>query len=155
MIVCINMSEHLPWSERKKEYHREYQRRRKAKSKAAGICPNCEKRPAAENKVCCSQCLEDKKLYKKFGTAADFRLFHAELFERQAGLCGICRSPMRRPVLDHCHKTMAVRGLLCSNCNVGLGQFKDNSDILMNAIQYIKTNGGVGVFIKKRETKTP
>ena len=32
----------------------------------------------------------------------------------------------------------AVRGLLCSDCNLGLGKFKDNTQSLSNAIKYLK-----------------
>jgi len=39
--------------------------------------------------------------------------------------------------VDHCHKTGNVRGLLCSSCNNGLGFFKDNIELLNNAINYL------------------
>ncbi len=141
----------VSWTpERRKEYQRTYSRDRKAQYKEKGICPNCEKRPAVSGRVCCQQCLNDKKLSLKFGTAGPHRQLYADLFEKQLGLCGICGDPMRRPVLDHCHQTMIVRGLLCSNCNVGLGQFKDNVGILSSAINYITNNAGIGIMIKKR-----
>ena len=137
-------------SERQKEYHRAYAKKRKETFKERGICPNCEKEPAAQGRVCCPQCLEDKKLSARFGTAKPYRLLYADLFEKQQGLCGICKQAMRRPMLDHCHKTMAVRGLLCSNCNIGLGQFKDNPDLLRAAIYYLENNVGVGIEVKRR-----
>jgi hypothetical protein len=137
--------------ERRKEYNRAYTKRRKASFKARGICPNCEKRPAAPSRTCCFQCLEDKKITSKFGTAEPYRQLNAELFEKQQGLCGICKNPMKRPVLDHNHITMEVRGFLCSNCNVGLGQFKDNPDLLKAAIFYIENNAGIGVKLKQRK----
>ena len=136
--------------ERRKEYQRTYSKNRKALFKEKGICPNCEKNPSAQGRVCCSQCLEDKKLRLKFGTAAQYRQLYADLFERQRGLCGICKKLMRRPLLDHCHDTMIVRGLLCSKCNVGLGQFEDNPDLLSAAQHYLKNNAGIGVMMKKR-----
>jgi hypothetical protein len=40
--------------------------------------------------------------------------------------------------IDHCHKTNKVRGVLCSNCNTGLGSFKDNISNLNKAIEYLK-----------------
>jgi len=40
--------------------------------------------------------------------------------------------------VDHCHETKQVRGLLCQNCNTGLGNFKDNTEALQKAIEYLK-----------------
>jgi hypothetical protein len=40
--------------------------------------------------------------------------------------------------LDHCHTTNKIRGILCPFCNKGLGHFKDNTEILTNAIDYLK-----------------
>lgn len=40
--------------------------------------------------------------------------------------------------VDHCHTTKQVRGLLCQPCNSGIGYFKDNTDSLQKAIDYLK-----------------
>ena len=40
--------------------------------------------------------------------------------------------------LDHNHKTGKVRGVLCSNCNIGIGNLKHDIKILRKAIQYLK-----------------
>lgn len=40
--------------------------------------------------------------------------------------------------LDHCHKTKKVRGILCGQCNTSLGNFKEDEDILLSAIQYLR-----------------
>ena len=137
-------------ADRKKEYFKEYRRKRKESFRNKGICPNCEKRAARAGNVCCPQCLEDKKLTQKFGSAGPYRHLYAEMFERQQGQCGICGDYMGRPVLDHSHKTMEVRGLLCSGCNAGLGQFKDNPEILKAALYYLENNVGIGIVLKKR-----
>jgi hypothetical protein len=51
--------------------------------------------------------------------------------------CMICGSTDKLHV-DHCHSTEKVRGLLCNNCNVGLGRFKDDKTKLANAIRYLE-----------------
>jgi hypothetical protein len=43
--------------------------------------------------------------------------------------------------IDHCHETNLVRGLLCHDCNKGLGNFKDNIIFLQIAIEYLKGAG--------------
>lgn len=56
--------------------------------------------------------------------------------------CGIChkkeRSSERKPlVIDHDHTTGEIRGILCDNCNRGLGLLKDSQEILQQAIAYL------------------
>lgn len=66
-----------------------------------------------------------------------------ERLAAQDGHCAIC--PAREPGggrknfhVDHNHDTGEFRGLLCSNCNTGLGQFRDNSDLLIKAAIYLR-----------------
>lgn len=58
----------------------------------------------------------------------------------QAGLCAICGGKNRDRALcvDHDHTTGKIRGLLCTNCNQGLGRFKDSYEILIVATAYLK-----------------
>lgn len=71
---------------------------------------------------------------------------YQNLYELQNGLCGICNSvgfkisknQRQNIVIDHCHKSGKVRGLLCHNCNRGLGLFKDSKEYLYNAILYLE-----------------
>lgn len=51
------------------------------------------------------------------------------------GVCTICGEPGDQ--VDHCHETGQVRGLLCVNCNTGLGKFKDDPDLLEFARIYL------------------
>ena len=39
--------------------------------------------------------------------------------------------------IDHCHETGKVRGLLCSKCNIALGNFDDDIETLKRAISYL------------------
>jgi hypothetical protein len=72
---------------------------------------------------------------------------YMKLSERQMNLCAICGEPetmignngkTKRLAVDHCHTSGKVRGLLCGACNRGLGYFKDNPELLENAIRYVK-----------------
>jgi hypothetical protein len=62
------------------------------------------------------------------------------MIDRQGGYCIICFDKPAEHV-DHDHKTGKVRGVLCFNCNGGLGQFGDNIGKLESAIEYLKANG--------------
>lgn len=42
--------------------------------------------------------------------------------------------------VDHNHETGKVRGLLCDDCNIGLGKFMDNTEYLLGAISYLNKN---------------
>jgi hypothetical protein len=65
------------------------------------------------------------------------------LLQRQKGCCGICGQSMLKPHIDHNHRTGKVRGLLCSNCNLGLGLMQDSVEVLSSAIAYLAVDGDV------------
>lgn len=60
------------------------------------------------------------------------------LLEVQNYKCKICREDLEVPCVDHCHDTGRVRGLLCRNCNLGIGYFKDNIELLDYAKDYLR-----------------
>lgn len=59
------------------------------------------------------------------------------LVDESGGLCAICRKTMGRVCVDHDHETGRVRGLLCHNCNVGLGLLGDDPIRLQAALNYL------------------
>ncbi|HEY7485925.1 MAG TPA: endonuclease VII domain-containing protein [Streptosporangiaceae bacterium] len=61
------------------------------------------------------------------------------MLEEQGGVCPICREDAPTDV-DHDHETGAVRGILCSSCNTGMGQFKDDPVALRRAAEYLDGN---------------
>jgi hypothetical protein len=61
-----------------------------------------------------------------------------DLYNKQEGICMICNEFNLLLVVDHCHKEMKFRGLICKFCNSGLGFFKDNIKSLEKAIEYLK-----------------
>lgn len=56
------------------------------------------------------------------------------------GLCDICGMPNKNGELlfvDHNHKTGKVRGMLCIDCNMGIGRMKDSPELLRVAAAYL------------------
>lgn len=83
------------------------------------------------------------KLRKKYGVERDV---YEAMHESQDGLCAICREPetdqyMGTTLLlavDHDHATGRVRGLLCRACNLAIGKFKENPEIVEAALNYLR-----------------
>lgn len=76
----------------------------------------------------------DNRLKRKYGIGLED---YEAMFASQSGACKICKSAEEDLVVDHCHETGIVRGLLCNSCNWGLGNFKDNPDLLDAAKDYL------------------
>lgn len=55
----------------------------------------------------------------------------------EADGCAVC-GDRAELVIDHCHETGEVRGLLCGQCNVGLGMFKDSVARMLAGIDYLR-----------------
>lgn len=84
----------------------------------------------------------DARLRREYGiTLADYE----SLLAKQNGACAICgvENPAGRWDkwhVDHCHSTKKVRGILCSSCNHGIGQFKDDPALLRRAAEYLEAD---------------
>jgi hypothetical protein len=73
-------------------------------------------------------------LVRRYGIGAH----HVEAMIRaQGGVCAICKTEPAMHV-DHDHESGLIRGVLCFNCNGGLGQFKDDARNLSRAIEYLE-----------------
>lgn len=78
-------------------------------------------------------------IMRNFGVTLEF---YDYTLKTQNGGCAICKGVNangERLAIDHCHETGRVRGLLCSNCNLGLGYFKDDLERLASASMYLKS----------------
>ena len=66
------------------------------------------------------------------------------MLRNQNGLCAICDCVLEHrghglnnANVDHCHSTKIVRGILCGQCNRGIGLLKDSAELLRKAVAYL------------------
>jgi len=89
---------------------------------------------------------EDPNFFKSEKIRITYKLkreVYENMFEEQGFKCMICQEASIKPYtkhshVDHCHKTGKVRGILCKDCNLGLGRFKDSVESLERAIDYLR-----------------
>ena len=74
---------------------------------------------------------------KKYGVSHDD---YVKMCQKQNYLCLICGNKPKILHCDHDHKSKKIRGLLCQNCNRGLGMFHDDVSVLENAISYLNNH---------------
>jgi hypothetical protein len=70
----------------------------------------------------------EQNLLTRYGmTAEDYR----QMLARQKGVCALCDGIMERPVVDHCHSTGKVRGIICHPCNIKLPAVEDMGWVML------------------------
>lgn len=114
-------------------------------------CKECDnkrsKKYYIDNPEKCKRTRRNNNLKNRYGlTPEDLE----KMLRDQDNKCAICGQEMflhgtsadknKIAHVDHDHKTGKVRGLLCNECNIGLGKFMDNTDYLLSAISYLKKN---------------
>lgn len=87
----------------------------------------------------------DPERFKRYTLQRDYGIAYEqyrELLEQQRGVCAICQQAPdeggRKLAVDHSHVTGVVRGLLCTNCNLGIGSFRDSPQLLCVAKAYLE-----------------
>ena len=112
----------------------------------SGICSRCRRVPARENRKICQGCQDklstpEKRLAKRCGTYGITVDHYHRLHREQGGVCAICgngpQGRWRQLDIDHDHQSGRVRGLLCHNCNKGMGCLGDDVRRLEKAIAYL------------------
>lgn len=106
------------WQRENRERHAEYMRAYRASGRRAEV---------------------DRRSYltRRFGITPEQ---YDEMLAAQGGGCAICGRPPRDDSslhVDHDHATGAVRALLCFDCNAGLGKFREDPDLLLQAFAYV------------------
>jgi len=119
-------------------------RTRKGRSKGTyeSYCKKCEydnnKIWAAANKEKRKDSEFERNLKRKFNMT---RKDYDAILLAQGNKCAICPKPRslsgKALAVDHCHTTLAIRGLLCNECNTAIGLFTESIEILQSAIAYL------------------
>ena len=116
-----------------------------AKTLPASEFPRDKKRVGGLRSVCrgCSAIKNAASIYR---IPADLV---RELRNRtHCDLCGAEYTGKSDNNIDHCHDTGAVRGAICTNCNLMLGGARDCPEILMQAVRYLR---GAGTWRRRLE----
>lgn len=106
-------------------------------------CKECAKQDTKEWNTRNKTTQRDRYLKRTYGISENE--YNAMLLS-QNNACLLCKTEFsdgwgaNAPVVDHCHNTGKVRGILCNECNRGLGYFHDNKETLMNAIKYLSND---------------
>lgn len=137
------------WDKEYKEYHKSYYQKNKEKQILAA--KNYYKNNKEKHKNTNIEYIKNNKekvkeqrykshLMKTYNITKEY---YNELFEKQNGCCSICgihQSELKKRLfVDHDHNTGKIRGLLCHNCNVGIGFFNNNEILLLKAMKYLST----------------
>lgn len=121
--------------------------------------------PRAPSHLTCSQACADRMMVSAYlSRNYGIRLGDYErMYTQQLGLCAICRGEgfvmakhhKLKLVVDHCHASGRVRGLLCHNCNRALGLLQDSIEALGRAKEYLICPSDVAPRERKNEPLLP
>lgn len=90
-------------------------------------------RPPSNRRFCGDHCYLEWRRRKKYGLPFGG---YAALLKAQGGKCALCAKPGKL-VIDHCHETGLVRGLLCIRCNGSLGVLGDTPERISILLAYV------------------
>ena len=125
------------------------------------ICSKCKKKKRKEEfslrfqspdglQPTCKLCYASNTHRRNLKLQSDFGITQAQydlMLKSQGGVCAVCGKPetlkhqsgkILSLAVDHCHKTMRIRGILCHKCNSFLGYSGDDPELLEKAIAYLR-----------------
>lgn len=113
-----------------------FHRHRRNKDGRRAVCKACESKRA---KAVSPEENRRKNLKKRYGITLDE---YSTMLAAQNYRCAICRTdePKHKGffVVDHCHTTGRIRGLLCQRCNYVVGLAGDDPELFRMAFEYLK-----------------
>lgn len=122
--------------EYQREYQKEYRKNNVEKLKQYYYNRDTEK----EKQYYKDNIINTRNNFLKHKFGIDIKQYH-QMYKDQDGNCLICGKPQSelkgKLCVDHDHITGKIRGLVCADCNHGLGNFKDTPRILQKAIDYL------------------
>ena len=77
-----------------------------------------------------------REILKRYGLT---KTQYTEMLNSQKNSCKICNENTNL-VVDHCHLTGQVRGLLCNRCNLALGSLRDSVELAIKVVNYLESN---------------
>lgn len=145
----------MPYSDKEKQkvYWRKYQQTEKHKAyKAAWYQANKLRVAAYQAKYRRQFPDNNRRYYRNHHLLKTYGITYEQyevIYKQQGGVCAVCGSVPDAVkhgrvslVVDHDHATGKIRGLLCNNCNSGLGIIGDTIEHLEKALAYLKQHEG-------------
>ena len=164
---CLNCGKQLIGQQKKycsRGCNYQFYNNKKVNKIKVKVCPECGRdfQVSIHNKIYCSkECytkFSKRKYYqnnkdkwsecwkkrttnrriKQFGINEEKYNKMVEKVNNRCEICGKHTKELKKSLcIDHDHNTGKIRGLLCSDCNVAIGRFKDNINSIKNAIKYL------------------
>ena len=138
MKVCSHCRQEKPLS----EYYitKKKLKSGKIKEHPRYICKACDRKAKRARDKRTPEARAEKHLQNKYGISLDDK---RQMIINQGCKCKICprslsKDDLSKSHVDHCHKTGYIRGILCNNCNRGIGHLQHDTQILVSAIQYLE-----------------
>lgn len=126
--------------------HSDFHKDGKGRFGLSAYCKECNKARSKARRIGDERAVKGSRLKHMFNVTVDQ---YEQMMLNQGGVCAICggvNANGRALSVDHDHACCSgkkscgkcVRALLCGDCNMGLGKFRDNPELLQAAIDYVR-----------------